>query len=139
MSSLQLVHNINKLTTIERLVARKSRRTTSLPATFRWLSQASRPYKFHVGASWAGKPLDYDPRQFQVPFAPESVIGTWRDKTLSRPKAVNSKDAGEDFFYVQEVSKFKYSNFFLVLTRMSYQRCEMGRCVSIFYTRISYA
>jgi protein phosphatase PTC7 len=38
-----------------------------------------------------------------IPFAPDSVIGSWRDETLSRPKAVPSRDAGEDFFYVQEM------------------------------------
>jgi protein phosphatase PTC7 len=31
------------------------------------------------------------------------VVGAWRDRTLSRPKMVKSDDAGEDFFYIQEV------------------------------------
>jgi hypothetical protein len=88
-------------TAMSRLIARKARRPYQ---SARWLS--SRPYKFHVGASWAGKPPEANskPKRLQIPFPPESVIGTWRDKTLSRPKAVNSVDAGEDFFYVQEVS-----------------------------------
>lgn len=88
-------------TAMSRLIASKSRPTCQR-ASSRLLS--SRPYKFHIGASWAGKPPEPGPKQLHIPFASESVIGAWRDKTLSRPKAVRSKDAGDDFFYVQEVS-----------------------------------
>ena len=59
-----------------------------------------RPYTFHIGASWAGKAAD---TKIKSTFPPDTLIGTWRDKTLSRPKAVRSPDAGEDFFFVQEV------------------------------------
>lgn len=63
-----------------------------------------RPYTFHIGASWAGKP-EYEPSQpFKIPFPSDTLIGTWRDKMLSKKKAVKSADAGEDFFFVQEVS-----------------------------------
>ena len=63
-----------------------------------------RSYRFHIGASWAGKPEEPGLKRRYVPFASDSNVGAWRDKTLSRPKTVSSKDAGEDFFYVQEVS-----------------------------------
>ena len=66
-----------------------------------------RPYTFHIGASWAGKPDD-DPMKIKAAFPPDTIIGTWRDKTLSRPKAVRSRDAGEDFFFVQEVLLHPY-------------------------------
>ncbi|KAL0946909.1 hypothetical protein HGRIS_013070 [Hohenbuehelia grisea] len=63
-----------------------------------------RPYTFHIGASWAGKPPDPTiNRDKMIPFPPDSVIGKWRDRTLARPKSVLSKDAGEDFFFVQEM------------------------------------
>ena len=61
-----------------------------------------RPYTFHIGASWAGKP-DEALRKIRDAFPPDTIIGTWRDKTLSRPKAVRSRGAGEDFFFLQEV------------------------------------
>ena len=61
-----------------------------------------RPYTFHIGASWAGKP-DENSMKKKSAFPPDTIIGMWRDKTLSRPKAVRSQDAGEDFFFVQEV------------------------------------
>ena len=87
-----------------RLIARRSR--YPLIISSRNASSLPRPYKFHIGASWAGKPADpgINPKQLQAPFSAESTIGSWRDSTLSRPKIVTSKDAGEDFFYIQEVS-----------------------------------
>ncbi|EJF65839.1 protein serine/threonine phosphatase 2C [Dichomitus squalens] len=63
-----------------------------------------RPYRFHVGASWAGKP--HDPRGPRVntdPFPPDSPIGKWRDTTLSRPNPGAGKHIGEDFFYIQDM------------------------------------
>jgi hypothetical protein len=65
-----------------------------------------RPYTFHIGASWAGKPEDPVIKASKVPFPSDTVIGAWRDKTLSRPKHVRSQDAGEDFFFVEEVRAF---------------------------------
>lgn len=61
------------------------------------------PYTFHIGASWAGKPAAAD-SMIKVPFPPDSIIGKWRDTTLSWPKSSGLKDAGEDFFFIQEVS-----------------------------------
>ena len=88
---------------VYRLIARKSKRVGPL-ALLRHASSGPRPYRFHIGASWAGKPPQPGLRRRLVPFASDSAIGAWRDDTLSRSKSVSSKDAGEDFFYVQEVS-----------------------------------
>ena len=49
-----------------------------------------RPYTFHIGASWAGKPEYPTYGLKKVPFPSDSLIGLWRDQTLSR----NSKPAG---------------------------------------------
>ncbi|KAI0831284.1 protein serine/threonine phosphatase 2C [Trametes gibbosa] len=71
---------------------------------FRNYSSFSRPYRFHVGASWAGKP--HDPREPRVktsPFSPDTAIGQWRDLMLSRPNAPGGTDIGEDFFYIQDM------------------------------------
>ncbi|EGO18572.1 hypothetical protein SERLADRAFT_443910 [Serpula lacrymans var. lacrymans S7.9] len=98
---------------MSRLILRKSGRLPSplhawghppIPqlSAVRWTSSImSRPYKFHIGASWAGKPEE-DPQaaRLQAPFPASSVIGKWRNEMLARPKGVVSKDAGEDFFYI---------------------------------------
>lgn len=76
---------------------RRSRRASS-----RLMSTLPRPYTFHIGASWAGK-AEEQTRLKKVPFPADGLLGTWRDQTLARPKAVKSQDAGEDFFYIQEV------------------------------------
>ncbi|KAG5342739.1 hypothetical protein C0989_008688 [Termitomyces sp. Mn162] len=58
-----------------------------------------RPYKFHIGASWAGKNML---QSLKAPsFPSRSDIGMWRDHTLSRAKAVNSVSAGQDFLFMQ--------------------------------------
>jgi protein phosphatase PTC7 len=88
-----------------REVFRRSRRTPS-----RLMSSNPRPFTFHIGASWAGKPTGPGHRP-KVPFPSNSIVGAWRDHTLLRPKTVRSDDAGEDFFYVQEVTTF----FFITL------------------------
>ncbi|KAH9946132.1 protein serine/threonine phosphatase 2C [Epithele typhae] len=63
-----------------------------------------RPYRFYVGASWAGKPPDpRGPRVKSVPFHAESAIGKWRDTTLGRPNSSAGAHIGEDFFYVQDM------------------------------------
>jgi len=80
-----------------RHVFRRQKRTQS-----RLMSSVLRPFTFHIGASWAGKPPD-PTNTPKVPFPSDSPIGAWRDHTLSRPKAVRSDGAGEDFFYVQQV------------------------------------
>lgn len=78
-----------------RQIMRKTPRFRSL-ATL-----APRPYTFHIAASWAGKAEHGRIRK--VPFPPDTPIGAWRDKMLSRPKPVYNHDAGEDFFFIQEV------------------------------------
>ncbi|KAM6500529.1 Protein phosphatase 2C (PP2C)-like domain containing protein [Amanita muscaria] len=57
------------------------------------------PYTFHIGASWASKPRPK--AQIKVPFPPDSLIGSWRDKMLAWPKRIIDNNPGEDFFYVQ--------------------------------------
>jgi hypothetical protein len=72
----------------------------------RFMATMHRAYRFHIGASWAGKPPDpiHHPLTESPPFPADSVIGKWRDDTLSRTRTIMSNDAGEDFFFVQEVS-----------------------------------
>ncbi|KAI0341673.1 protein serine/threonine phosphatase 2C [Trametopsis cervina] len=68
------------------------------------MSSLPRPYRFHVGASWAGKP--FNPRDRKVinqPFASDHPVAVWRDHVLSRPNGGGGKHIGEDFFYIQEV------------------------------------
>lgn len=76
-----------------------SRCMSSSPAS----TSVHRPYTFHIGASWAGKPLGRPKKRLTTPFAADSIIGKWRDHMLLRPKAVVSDDSGEDFFYIQAV------------------------------------
>ncbi|KAK0228531.1 phosphatase 2C-like domain-containing protein [Armillaria fumosa] len=72
-----------------------------------------RPYTFHIGASWAGKPTSGNEMK-KIPFPGDSPIGIWRDQMLSRtvPRAIPNEatkwapDAGEDFFYITEVYFF---------------------------------
>ncbi|KAG6866906.1 hypothetical protein C0991_003821 [Blastosporella zonata] len=58
-----------------------------------------RPYKFHIGASWAGKNISKGLKA--PPFPADSEIGAWRDHTLSRPSEIHSSSAGQDFLFVQ--------------------------------------
>ncbi|EED84184.1 predicted protein [Postia placenta Mad-698-R] len=66
--------------------------TRSFPITkcqVRSVSSLPRPYRFHVGASWAGKPPDPQARRIKTkPFRADSEVGS---------------HVGEDFFYVQEM------------------------------------
>ncbi|KAK7054907.1 Protein phosphatase 2C 7 [Paramarasmius palmivorus] len=70
-------------------------------------TSVSRPYRFHIAASWAGKPdaARMGEEMHKVPFSSDSVIGRWRDNTLQRHKSKHAwaKDPGEDFFFVQEM------------------------------------
>jgi protein phosphatase PTC7 len=72
------------------------------------------PYTFHIATSYAGKPPVGDERAPQnLPFPMESPIGRWREEMLNRTIGPKKKrrgkdwalDAGEDSFYVQEVSE----------------------------------
>ncbi|KAJ7582724.1 phosphatase 2C-like domain-containing protein [Mycena floridula] len=60
----------------------------------------TRPFKFHVAASWAGKPPTRTEQRLSVPFANDSPIGSWREKMLNSRGKRHS--AGEDFFFIQE-------------------------------------
>lgn len=71
------------------------------PKLRRSVSTLSHPYRFHTGASWAGKPIDSQHKRLKVtPWPKDSPVGRWRDHVLSRS---DGKHIGEDFFYIQEV------------------------------------
>ncbi|KAJ7043668.1 phosphatase 2C-like domain-containing protein [Mycena alexandri] len=58
------------------------------------------PYSFHIGASFAPKPpIRFVGEKPRVPFPSDGIIGSWRNKMLSRRKAVQTKESGEDFFF----------------------------------------
>ncbi|KAH8117448.1 phosphatase 2C-like domain-containing protein [Phellopilus nigrolimitatus] len=102
-----------------------SRLTPALPRTLlqcqrrsacRLISSASsaRPYKIHVGVSFAGKPPEVHERPARrrrpvIDFPGDSDIARWRAETLLRNKTTTSTTAGEDFFYIQEVSLLAYA------------------------------
>jgi len=68
------------------------------------VSTLPRPYRFHVGASWAGKPKDPRDKLIKTtPFAKDSEVARWRDHVLSRPNGSGGTHIGEDFFYIQEM------------------------------------
>lgn len=72
-------------------------------------SSLPRPYRFHVGASWAGKPPDPQMRRIKTkPFPPDSEIGKWKDNIMSQYHSPVGNHVGEDFFYVQDVSLASY-------------------------------
>ncbi|KAF9005641.1 phosphatase 2C-like domain-containing protein [Cyathus striatus] len=85
---------------LARLIARKSR--ARLIST---QHATPRPYTFHIAASWAGKPSSHVPANLsKVSWPSDGLIGSWRDQTLSRPgRTIQTKDAGEDFFFIQEM------------------------------------
>ncbi|KAJ7759263.1 phosphatase 2C-like domain-containing protein [Mycena metata] len=62
------------------------------------------PYSFHIGASFAPKPpIRFAGEKPRVPFPSDGIIGSWRNKMLSRRKAVQTKACGEDFFFYVNV------------------------------------
>ncbi|KAF7313486.1 Protein phosphatase [Mycena chlorophos] len=79
------------------------RRRPSLVSLQRYSSSyaAPHPYSFAIGASFAPKPIPsrYRADRPRVPFPDDSIIGSWRNKMLSRPKRVPTKECGEDFFF----------------------------------------
>ncbi|KZT26207.1 protein serine/threonine phosphatase 2C [Neolentinus lepideus HHB14362 ss-1] len=73
-------------------------------SSWRTISTLLRPYRFHIGASWAGKPRDPRVKRVKSVFPPDSIILKWKDEQLARlHKFTWNKDPGEDFFYVQEM------------------------------------
>lgn len=65
-----------------------------------------RPFTFHVGVSFIGKPvMNEDPPPIQKPFPTGHPVVAFRDKMLGWPKEVPSDEAGHDFFFVQDVCR----------------------------------
>lgn len=87
-----------------------SSQTTQIPIPH----DAPRPYTFHIGASWAAKPNDPLVKS-RVPFPADTLVGSWRDKQLSKGsrKKTKVRDAGEDFFFIQEVSELPHDAYFI--------------------------
>lgn len=85
------------ITSASRLLKRRCQHTSTTSPS------PSHPYKFHVGASWMGKPPFGRVHVKTKPFPADSPIGIWRDKALSWPKGIPSTSAGEDFFYIEEM------------------------------------
>ena len=68
-----------------------------------------RPYGFHMGVSFAGKPpLDEFDKTKHPSFPSDSAIAKWRDESLQWPKGLLSTNAGHDFFFVQEVNELAF-------------------------------
>ena len=63
----------------------------------------ARPFTFHIGASFVGKPPHPDDKPIKSIGFPDGPLKTWRDETLAWPKGLASAQPGHDFFYVQEV------------------------------------
>jgi len=93
------------------------------------LSTVTRPYAFHIGVSWAGKPHQTSDSGFKIPFPSDGLIGSWRDQTLARPKAIKSTDAGEDFFFVQEVRLLMLSCYICGVVSIFLSRCRTAQYV----------
>ncbi|KAG8217509.1 phosphatase 2C-like domain-containing protein [Butyriboletus roseoflavus] len=70
--------------------------------SLRFNSTVARPFKFHLGVSWAAKPPDPKLTRFHTAFSVDSQLGKWRDAMLAHPKHSLSKNAGEDFFFHTE-------------------------------------
>ncbi|KAJ7765515.1 phosphatase 2C-like domain-containing protein [Mycena maculata] len=70
------------------------------PLASRPFSSIPHPYSFHIGASFAPKPpIRFAGEKPRVPFPSDGIIGSWRDRMLAQPKAVPTKECGEDFFF----------------------------------------
>jgi hypothetical protein len=78
-----------------------------------------RPFTFHVGLSFIGKPVtSEDPPPISKPFPHDHPAVTFRDKMLRWPKEVPSDEAGHDFFFVQDVcSKMHFCVLFISLLK----------------------
>lgn len=85
-------------------IARTSR------AYIRLFSSAAphRPYRFHVGASFAGKPNHDRKDQLiaQIKFPETSQVAQWaRDQWNIPGKLMPNADPGQDAFFIQELSQ----------------------------------
>jgi hypothetical protein len=82
-----------------------STRAQVMHASIRRLSPITRPYRFHIGASFAGKKSLFgdEAAKPKRDFSPSSPIYIWREEQLNWKKANGAKTAGEDFFFIQQV------------------------------------
>ena len=67
---------------------------------------AHRPFKLSMGVGFASKPFHLESMQSKMKtkdFSKTSDIVRWRNATVERYAGAFTQDAGEDFFYVQEV------------------------------------
>ena len=71
--------------------------------TRRCYSTARRPFKFHVGVSFLGKPQQRNDKYTQGQIFPDGPLKEWRDHGLEWSKGLLSTSAGHDFYFVQEV------------------------------------
>ena len=72
-------------------------------ATRRCYSTTQRPFKFHVGVSFLGKPQQRDDKYTPGQVFPDGPLKEWRDHALTWSKGLLSTSAGHDFYFVQEV------------------------------------
>ena len=83
-----------------------------------------RPFTFHVGVSFIGKPVtSEDPPPISKPFPHDHPAVTFRDKMLGWPKEVPSDETGHDFFFVQNVCSKSISALLFVVEVASYFVC----------------
>jgi len=71
--------------------------------TRRCYSTTQRPFKFHVGVSFLGKPQQRDDKYTQGQVFPDGPLKEWRDNALTWSKGLLSTSAGHDFYFVEPV------------------------------------
>lgn len=71
--------------------------------TRRCYSTNQRPFKFHVGVGFLGKPQQREDKYTQGQVFPDGPLKDWRDHALAWNKGLLSTSAGHDFYFVQEV------------------------------------
>ena len=71
--------------------------------TRRCYSTTQRPFKFHVGVSFLGKPQQRDDKYTPGQVFPDGPLKEWRDNALAWSKGLLSTSAGHDFYFVQDV------------------------------------
>jgi hypothetical protein len=85
-----------------------------------------RPYAFHVGVSFMGKPDEGDQSRYPYisrPFLPTHPVIPFRERMLAWKKESTSGSAGQDFFYVQEVCGFASFPLVCILYPLHYASC----------------